>query len=109
MVKMTAASLEEKVKKFEYIPGPLVNAHSQVVPGTERHAHEVMALRDSRPELRNLWVWTADFPMYRVENGEALLYFAPREHNLIFRDIQNSITQLLATILSDISIYTNQD
>ena len=94
---MQSAPLEARVGNVEYIPGPLLSAHSRIVPGTEQHAHKVMLLRESKPELKNKWVWTADFSMYKKEGEDAFLYFAPREHNLIFRDIENATNQLIRT------------
>ena len=92
---MQSAPLEARVGNVEYIPGPLLSAHSRIVPGTEQHAHKVMLLRESKPELKNKWVWTADFSMYKKEGEDAFLYFAPRGHNLIFRDIENATNQLI--------------
>ena len=82
---------------IEYIQGPLLTAHSRVVPGTELHAHDVMALRESKPEFQNLWAWTADFPMYSLDAGqEAVFSLATGEHHLGFRDIDNYINELLS-------------
>ena len=94
---MVAAPLEDRVGEFECIPGSLLAAHSKVVPGTEQHAREAMLLRESKPELLNKWIWTADFSMYRKEGEESFLYFASGEHNLIFRDITNATRQLTTT------------
>ncbi len=66
-------------------------------PGTLQEAKEIMALRESMPGIKDKWLWTADFPMYTVEKGEAFLYFAPKEYNLIFRDIENATAQLRKT------------
>ena len=92
---MTAA-LESKLN-FEVRRGPLAQTFPLFEPDTLRHAHEAMALRHSMPNLENEVLWTADFSMYRSEGGEAFVYFAPREHNLIFRDIKNAAGQLLET------------
>lgn len=99
---MAQATLET-IADIKYIPGPLQTAHSRVVPGTELHAHEVITLRKSKPNIRNLVVGTADLSMYRVEHdeasqgNEAFFYFAKSPHNLIFRDIKNAIKQLIQT------------
>lgn len=82
-------------RKLEVKTGPLANVFPLFDPSTIQHAYEIMTDRSTDASLRNQWFWTADFPMYRVEGGEAVLYFAPREHNLIFRDIQNATSQLL--------------
>ena len=100
---MPQATLENRLTNVGYAPGPLLDAHSRIVSGTELEAHEIMELRESKPELRNLWTWTNNFSMYRVEQdetskeSEAFLYFTGREHNLGFRDIQNFTSQLLKT------------
>ena len=91
---MPEATLESRL---EVKRGPLAQIFPLFEPSTLQHSNEIMLQRESRPELRNEWLWTADFSMYRVENGESVLYFAPRDHNLIFRDIQNATNQLLTT------------
>src|SRR3989344_1241434 len=83
--------------------GDLAEIFQLFDPSTIQHSHEIM--RDSitepdpkiRQALRNQRLWTADFNMYRVENGQEIHYFAPREHNLIFRDIERATSQLLTT------------
>ena len=98
---MPQETLENRLTNAEYVSGPLLNAHSRVVPGTELESHEIKALRKLKPELRNLGAWTNNFSMYRVEHDNALgendvfLYFTGREHNLGFRYIQNFTSQLL--------------
>lgn len=71
--------------------------YSLFEPSTIKHAHEIMALRKFIPNLSRESLFTADFSMYRVEDGEVFLYFAPREYNLIFRDIENAADQLQST------------
>ena len=81
-------------KTFELIlsdrTGKLLDIFPLFESSTIQHSHEIVSARRTDSGLREKSFWTADFPMYRVENGEAVLYFAPREHNLIFRDIQNT-------------------
>ena len=80
--------------KLEVRRGALAQTFPLFDPSTLQEANGIMARREPMPEIRNEWLWTADFSMYRVEGGEAFLYFAPREHNLIFRDVDNATTQL---------------
>ena len=95
---MVQATLETTVSSIRLSMGHLLNAHSNVVPGTEQHAHEIMALRESRPKFRNLFVWTADFPMYSLDaSGEAVFSLATREHHLGFRHIGDYVTCLISS------------
>lgn len=82
-------------RKLDVKTGVLVDVFPLFDDSTIQHAHELMTARRTDASLRNLWFWTADFPMYRVEDKEAVLYFAAREQNLIFRDIQNATSQFL--------------
>lgn len=71
---------------------PLAEASKQLDPATIQiqHAREITAERRTNRDLRNQWFWTADFPMYTVEDGEAVLYFAGRDNNLIFKNIDEA-------------------
>ena len=83
--------------RLEVGRGPLAEIFPQFEPSTLQEANEIMALRKSMPEIKSEWLWTADFSMYRVEGEDTFLYFAPKEYNLIFRDIKNATSQLLKT------------
>ena len=91
---MSSSTLETTL---EVKRGPLADIFPLFDASTIQHAHEIMNARRTDHSLRNQWLWTADFPMYRAENGEAVLYFAPRENNLIFRNVQDATSQLLST------------
>ena len=93
-LKMPQDTLEAKL---DVRKGPLADIFPLFDPSTIQEANGIMARRESMPQIRNEWLWAADFPMYAVEGGEAFLYLAPKEHNLMFRDIDNATTQLLAT------------
>lgn len=82
-------------RKLDVESGALADVFPLFDSSTLQHANEIMTARRTDASLRNRRFWTADFPMYGIEDGEAVLYFAPREHNLIFRDIQNATSQLL--------------
>lgn len=92
---MTEAQTLER--KLDVRNGALADIFPLFDASTIQHAHQIMTARRADASLRNRWFWTADFQMYRVENGEEINYFAPREHNLGFRDIQNFTSQLLET------------
>ncbi len=94
---------------LENIIGGLVNILGERAnPETIQHAHEIMNhLRTTGKAFtkEEQEFWSADFIMYRVEDaagnavddakkGEAVLYLAPREHNLIFRNIKTANAQL---------------
>ncbi len=84
--------MEHKALKRKH--GPFVEIFPLFDLSTIQHAHELMAARKTDISLLYYEFWTADFPMYRLEGERAVLYFAPREYNLIFRDVQNAISQL---------------
>jgi len=90
--------------------GTLKESYSRVKPETVQHSDEIQTDRLTDEGLRNVWFWTADFPMYRVEDdkgnavqgravedGEAVLYLARREHNLVFQNIEEATDQLIRT------------
>lgn len=82
---------------LETITGSLENALAKADRRTIQHAWEITNDRRTQPELREQWFWTADFPMYRLEGGEAVLYFAPGELNLVFANIAEAAPQIKAT------------
>jgi hypothetical protein len=71
---------------LETITGSLENALAKADRKTIQHAWEITNDRREHADLRERWFWTADFPMYRLEKGGAVLYFAPGEHNLGVRE-----------------------
>ena len=74
--------------------GRLAETYYKVDPNTIQHSVELMNDRRTNKDLRNKWFWTADFPIYRKELGEAVIYIAGRENNLIFQDINEATEQL---------------
>lgn len=54
-------------------------------------------MNNRRDEIRLTYhfFWTANFALYRVENGEAILYFGGREDNPIYKNIIKATTQLI--------------
>jgi len=81
---------------LETITGSLENALARADRRTIQHAWEITNDRRAQPDLREQWFWTADFPLYRVEDGEAVLYFAPGEYNLVFDNIGDAAPQIKA-------------
>jgi len=57
------------------------------------HAYEIMNKR-RKQEIFDRITWTADFPMYTAEDGEAVLYLARKENNLIFKNIEEAEKQI---------------
>ena len=92
------STLENMLTNVEFAQGQLLDVHSRIVPGSELHAHEIMTLRELKPEFRNLWTWTADFPIYSLNTSqEAVFSLATREHHLGFRHIGNYVNGLLSS------------
>ena len=92
----TAPEAPTLERKIESTPrGTLSQSFALVEPDTIQEAHEINKARITDTSLRNWYGWTADGNMYRLENkkgeqdadGEAVLYFAPRKHNLILRHL----------------------
>lgn len=73
--------------------GNLKDALAQIDPATVLHSAELMNERRTNEKLR--WgFWTADFPLYTVEKGEAVLYLGNRDNNLVFKNIDEAFIQL---------------
>ncbi len=99
---MTTAAPEAPTleKKLETVMGDnLLDSFRQLEPDSIRHAYEIVNEKRTNDSLRDAWSWTADFLMYRLENekgeqdanGEAVLYFAPGKHNLVFRHLEDAM------------------
>ena len=84
-------ALEGLVNEF----GPLAKTVPMFQEGTWQTSAEIAKERITNRELRNIWLWTANFGMYTVENDEEFLYFGGREANLIFNNIGEAAKQLL--------------
>src|SRR3989344_1150215 len=79
------------------VQGPLAKALPKLDLSTVQHAFEIMNARRADKSLRDLWFWTADFAMYAVEDKEEYLYFASRDYNLVFQNLDDAVKQLLET------------
>ncbi len=100
-----APTLERKIKSTP--KGTLLQSFALVEPDTIQEAHQINKSRITDISLRNWYGWTADGNMYRLENekgeqdanGDAFLYFSPRQHNLILREanIADAVSQLRTT------------
>lgn len=82
-------------QKLENIIGTLAYSYKQLNPKTIQHSHEIMNQRYTDESLRDQWFYTADFPLYSIENGKVYLNMATRENNLIFRHIDEATQQLV--------------
>lgn len=82
---------------LETITGSLEIALAKADRKTIQHAWEITNDRRENVELREQWFWTADFPMYRMEDGDAVMYFASGEHNLVFSNIEAAARQIKST------------
>jgi len=77
------------------VRGLLAHTFSQLDLSTIQHSDEITNARREDESLRNKWFWTADFPLYVVKNGKPILYLARGENNLIFKNIEEAIPQLV--------------
>ncbi|MBN1157332.1 hypothetical protein JXA85_06935 [Candidatus Woesearchaeota archaeon] len=89
-----ATSLENLV----FVPGPFTTNHKKVNLDTMPSASEAMNLRyqEKKPDskgLRDKCFWTRDFPMYAVEDDEAVLYLNTKI-NPMFSDVKRAISLL---------------
>lgn len=76
----------------------------EIDPQTIQHAHEILNDRRKDEDLRWCLInkklpttlfFTADFLLYDIENGETILYWGDREHNLIIKNIQEVKKQVM--------------
>ncbi len=81
--------------------GNLKQALAQLDSATVLHSAEIMRERRTNEEVRRgFWTvgfWTADFPLYAVEGGEAVLYVGNRDNNLVFKNFGEAFEQLMST------------
>ena len=76
------------------IQGGLAETYPQLDSNTIQHYAQIMNDRRTDKDLRRKYFWTADFPMYVLEDDEVVLYIAGRENNLIFKNIEEATSQL---------------
>src|SRR3989344_4494755 len=79
------------------IQGPLAQTVPQIDVSTIQSAAKIMADRKKDEDLRNKWFWTADSNLYRVEKDQAVLYLGELDTNLVFRNLDEAVAQLLQT------------
>jgi len=89
-------SLEKITKQ-----GKLVDVFPLFDRSTIQHSDEIQVdrfteidVKENDAVLPNQWFWTADFPMYMMENKEAVLYMGRNKDNLVFDNIVEATTQL---------------
>lgn len=70
-------------------------------PSTVQCSDEITKDRKTDIDLRNIWLWTANTALYRIEDSEAVLYFSrgdtSRRANPILKNLDEAKTQLLNT------------
>ena len=64
-------------------------------PLTIQHSDEICKERLTDAEMRRQWFWTADAPLYQVENDDVFLYLGRGKDNLVFRNIDAASKQIL--------------
>jgi len=85
-------------RQLTNVSGTLKDAYLQLRPDTIQHSDEIQKARlIDDTGLRNRYLWTADFALYGVEEGNVVLYLARGEHNLIFQNIEEATDQLTNT------------
>ncbi len=99
---MTTATLPEK-ETLETRVGPLARVYPQFKPETLQQADERNVERVTNPEIRDLYGWTANVAVYRLEKNpdsgqdEAFLYFGGRDAFIavIGKNLANATSQLI--------------
>jgi len=79
------------------ITDSLANGYKELEPDSFRTSAELTTERRTNQELRGRWLYTANFGMYAVEDGEAVLYFGGRKANPILSNIDEACNQLIKT------------
>lgn len=79
------------------IQGRLKETFPQLDPSTIQISAQIMKDRHTDEDLRNKWFWTADSALYTVEDGQEVLYLGGIETNLVFRNLNEAVDQLLNT------------
>ncbi len=90
-------ALESLVNK----QGTLYQTYGKFDPFTVQCSDEITKDRGTDNDLRNIWLWTANTALYRIEDNEVVLYFSrgntSRKVNPVFNNIEEATTQLLNT------------
>ncbi|MGV8087114.1 MAG: hypothetical protein ACP5N1_05790 [Candidatus Woesearchaeota archaeon] len=86
-----------QLSTIQNISGNLLDTINNVDIYTIQHSREIQKERLTNSILRNMLFWTGDYPLYAIENGEAILYIANRDNNLIFKNIEKAYNQLKKT------------
>lgn len=82
------------LEKLIDLQGRLTETFPRLDPKTIQHAYEIMNDRRGHKEIRRYWFLTADSALYTVEDGQPILYFGDRTHNLIFKNVGEATSQL---------------
>ena len=74
--------------------GRLIDIAKLVDLNTVQHASEIQKDRLTDKDLRSMWFWTSDFPLYTMNKDEVVLNMATCENNLLFKNIDDAVAQL---------------
>ncbi len=83
-------------KSLETLMGPLAETLPLFEEGTVLTCAQLMNERRTNPDLRTRRFYTANFALYRVEDGKEVLYFGTEE-NPIFKNLDKAMKQLAIT------------
>lgn len=81
--------------RYINLQGNLIDTAKQLDLSTIPHAREIQKDSWTNKSLCSIGFWTADFPLYTIEDNEAILYLANREHNLILNNIKKAGSELV--------------
>jgi hypothetical protein len=66
-------------------------------PLTIQHSDEICKARITDEDMRGQWFWTGDAPLYQVDGKEVILHLGRAEDNLVFRHIDDAVSQISKT------------
>ena len=80
------------------IPAPIDEAVPQLEPGTWQIARQITQERLTNPDVRNVWFYTADGPVYHTpEDEKSRLIMTPEEFSPVAQNVGEACRQLRAT------------
>jgi len=66
-------------------------------PLTIQHSDEICKARITDADMRSPWFWTADAPLYQVDDEEVFLHLGRAKDNIVFRHIDDAVEQIRST------------
>lgn len=82
-----------KMTNLIYRRGTLIDLAKEIDLSTIRHSREIQKERINE-SLESAAFITGDFLLYTIEKNQVILYLANREHNLIFKNLNDAVKQL---------------